>query len=89
MLPHVVPTHFKAKYKADDTLVLGFAPYTLEKGVCYKLGFAKPEYSMFGSEVSMYNMLIPELAGSLDLKVCTSGCECDVLGTLKCEEREG
>ena len=78
---HVVPTDFKSKFNADDTLVLGFAPHTLEKGVCYILKFA-PAWGFGG--VSLAPMLKPEYADSLDLHVCASGCDCDVTGTEDC-----
>lgn len=32
---HVVPAHLKTKFKSDDTLILGFSPFSLDKGVCY------------------------------------------------------
>ena len=79
--PHVVPTHFKSKFSADDTLVLGFAPFTLDKGVCYTLKFAP---SKNWGEISLASMIVPDMIEYLDLTVCTSSCECDFLGTKDC-----
>ena len=81
---NVVPTHFKSKFQADDTLVLGFAPYNLEPGVCYKLTIIKPK-SFFGG-TSLHSMVNKEFADLPDMKVCTSSCNCDVLGTRECVE---
>ena len=78
------PSHFKLKFSSDDTLVLAFAPYTLEKGTCYALKFAPSR------GVSLAAMLKPEIEAGLDLHMCVSGCECDVLGTEEClEDDEG
>ena len=79
----VVPTHFKAKFRQDDTLVVGFAPYTLVKGTCYKLTF-QPATIIGG--VSLHAMVKPEVIDSLDLHVCASACECDYIGTAECLE---
>ena len=37
----------------------------------------------------MANTIVPELADSLDMRICTSACECDVLGTARCVEKDG
>ena len=39
--------------------------------------------------MSLAPMVKPELADSLDLHVCASGCECDAIGTEDCVDYEG
>ena len=83
---HVTPSHFKLKHSNDDTVVLAFSPYSLEQGTCYRLKF---NFIPNGSLQSISQMVLPAVAESDDLKVCTSGCECDVQGTAECLEIDG
>lgn len=88
---HIIPTHFKSKFQSDDTLVLGFAPYTLDEGVCYKLKFGQPRTGMMGMAGQpnpLAAMMRPDFDHFLDMTICTSSCACDVLGTLECIEEE-
>jgi len=55
----------------------------LKKGVCYRLRFT---HHPNGALQSIANMVSSSIAESEDLKVCTSACECDVIGTIKCTE---
>lgn len=64
--------------------MIGFSPFTLDKGVCYALKFAPAK--QYG-ELSLASMIVPELADALDLHVCTSSCECDIMGTKECKEK--
>ena len=40
-------------------------------------------------DVTLANTIVPDLADSLDMHICTSACECDVIGTLQCVEKNG
>jgi len=88
----IPPTHFKTKQGSDDTLVLSFAPYTLEKDRCYKLVFG-PDPAVdgtgLGAEVyfpsnPLKSMISKEMMDSDDMRICTSSCNCDGLGTAQC-----
>ena len=89
--PHAKVSHIKLKQDSDDTLVINFSPYTLEKGTCYKLYLGDspkgPGIShMHNNELSM--MVAPQINESLDLHVCTTACDCDNLGTAECADND-
>ena len=76
-------SHVNVKHDSDDTLVIGWAPFLLEKGQCYKLMF-NGQSGKGWNDNPLMSMLKPEVADAEDMHVCMSECDCDVIGTAEC-----
>jgi hypothetical protein len=76
-------SHVTVKHDSDDTIVVGWSPFLLEKGQCYKLMFNGQSGNGWNDN-PLASMLRPEVADAEDMHVCMSECDCDVIGTAEC-----